>query len=66
MKLLTDEKINILPYILLPLAGPEELDEDDMFNLPDELQLLPSDKKEGPSKCTYMYSFRIIIVIMHH
>lgn len=48
MKLLTDEKINILPYILLPLAGPEELDEDDMFNLPDELQLLPSDKKRDP------------------
>ncbi|ODV80491.1 DUF383-domain-containing protein [Suhomyces tanzawaensis NRRL Y-17324] len=48
MKLLEDEKINLLPYILLPIAGPEEIDEDDMFNLPDELQLLPSDKKRDP------------------
>ncbi|GEQ66864.1 hypothetical protein JCM33374_g527 [Metschnikowia sp. JCM 33374] len=47
-KLVTDEGINLLPYILLPLAGPEELEEDDMFNLPDELQLLPPDKKREP------------------
>ncbi|RCK59346.1 Protein HGH1 [Candida viswanathii] len=45
--LLTDEKINLLPFILLPLAGPEEMDEDEMFELPEELQLLPSDKKEN-------------------
>lgn len=44
-KFVLDESINLLPYILLPLAGPEEIDEDDMFNLPDELQLLPEDKK---------------------
>ena len=48
MKLLNDEKINLLPFILLPLAGPEEIDEDEMFELPDELQLLPSDKKREP------------------
>lgn len=48
MRLLTDEKINLLPFILLPLAGPEEMDEDEMFELPEELQLLPSDKKREP------------------
>ena len=48
MKLLNDEKINLLPFILLPLAGPEEIDEDEMFELPEELQLLPSDKKREP------------------
>lgn len=48
LELLTNDDINILPYILLPLAGPEELDEDDMFNLPDELQLLPEDKQRDP------------------
>ncbi|ODQ80672.1 hypothetical protein BABINDRAFT_12803 [Babjeviella inositovora NRRL Y-12698] len=48
MTLITDEKINLLPYILLPLAGPGELDDEDMFNLPDELQLLPEDKKCEP------------------
>lgn len=45
---LIDEKINLLPYILLPIAGPEEIDEEEMFNLPDELQLLPADKKRDP------------------
>lgn len=63
MKLLTDEKINILPYILLPIAGPEELDEDDMFNLPDELQLLPSDKKRDPVKaiiCIHLESLLLL------
>ncbi|WPK24047.1 hypothetical protein PUMCH_001302 [Australozyma saopauloensis] len=47
-KLVHDENINILPFILLPIAGPEEMDEDDMFNLPDELQLLPEDKQREP------------------
>lgn len=47
-ELLTNEKINLLPYILLPIAGPEEIEEDYMFDLPDELQLLPSDKKRDP------------------
>ncbi|CDK26193.1 unnamed protein product [Kuraishia capsulata CBS 1993] len=46
--LLTSE-INLLPYILLPITGQtDELDEDDMFNLPDELQLLGEDKKRDP------------------
>ncbi|KGU07668.1 hypothetical protein MEQ_03422 [Candida albicans P87] len=48
MKLLADPKINLLPFILLPLAGPEEIDEEEMFDLPEELQLLPSDKKREP------------------
>lgn len=37
--------INILPYILLPLTGNEEIPEDEMFELPEELQLLPDTKK---------------------
>lgn len=47
-KLVHDEEINLLPFILLPIAGPEEINEDDMFNLPDELQLLPPDKQREP------------------
>ncbi|CAL9735056.1 hypothetical protein MOSE0_G05996 [Monosporozyma servazzii] len=49
-RLLTDENINLLPYILLPIADAKdsEIDEEDMFNLPDELQLLPEDKKRDP------------------
>ncbi|CAI4489574.1 CQS_1a_G0020760.mRNA.1.CDS.1 [Saccharomyces cerevisiae] len=49
-RLLKDEKINLLPYILLPIASAKdsEIDEEDMFNLPDELQLLPEDKERDP------------------
>ncbi|KAF9244125.1 hypothetical protein BU15DRAFT_71690 [Melanogaster broomeanus] len=37
--------IGALPYILLPLAGPEELDLEDQEKLPDALQFLPPTKK---------------------
>ncbi|RHZ88192.1 hypothetical protein Glove_26g204 [Diversispora epigaea] len=47
-ELLSESKINLLPYILLPLCGPEEFDLDDMEGMPDEIQLLPSDKKREP------------------
>lgn len=61
--LVNDENINLLPYILLPLAGPEELPEDDMFNLPDELQLLPPDKQRDPVDsilCTHLESLLLL------
>ncbi|GAV52459.1 hypothetical protein ZYGR_0AG04500 [Zygosaccharomyces rouxii] len=49
-RLLEDDSINLLPYILLPIASAKdsEIDEEDMFNLPDELQLLPEDKTRDP------------------
>lgn len=47
-QLVKQENINLLPYLLLPIAGPEDIDEDDMFNLPEELQLLPADKQRDP------------------
>lgn len=37
--------VNLLPYILLPLMGPEEYDEEDMDGMLDEVQLLPPDKE---------------------
>ncbi|KIJ55210.1 hypothetical protein M422DRAFT_23824 [Sphaerobolus stellatus SS14] len=40
--------INVLPAILLPLAGPEELDLEDQDKLPASLQLLPDTKKREP------------------
>ncbi|ODV84865.1 hypothetical protein CANARDRAFT_176299 [[Candida] arabinofermentans NRRL YB-2248] len=50
MTLMKDEKINLLPYILGPIAlgGNKGLDDDEIFNLPDELQLLDQDKKTEP------------------
>ena len=37
--------INLLPYILLPLTGPEEFPLDEAESMLPELQLLPPDKK---------------------
>ncbi|XP_060604805.1 protein HGH1 homolog [Ruditapes philippinarum] len=45
---LLGDQVDILPRLLLPLAGPEEFDDDDMDRLPDELQYLPSDKTREP------------------
>ena len=39
------DKVDLLPRLLLPLAGPEEFDDDDMERLPVDLQYLPPDKK---------------------
>ncbi|KAF9114279.1 hypothetical protein BGX27_011257 [Mortierella sp. AM989] len=43
--LLDEDDINVLPYILLPLCGPEEFDIDDMEGMPEDIQLLPPTKK---------------------
>ncbi|XP_071094394.1 protein HGH1 homolog [Haliotis cracherodii] len=42
---LMGDQVDILPRLLLPLAGPEEFDEDDMDRLPDDLQYLPPEKE---------------------
>ena len=64
-RILTDEEINLLPYILLPIASAKdsEIDEEDMFNLPDELQLLPEDKTRDPVPsivCTHLVSILLL------
>ncbi|KUJ07414.1 DNA-binding protein-like protein HGH1 [Mollisia scopiformis] len=41
---LSEDEINILPYLLLPITGNEEYEEDDMLNMLPDLQLLPPDK----------------------
>lgn len=40
-----DAGIDILPYILLPITGNEEYDDDDSMAMLPDLQLLPPDKK---------------------
>ena len=49
MTLLSPDKINLLPYILLPLCTAEEFPEEDSENLPMELQLLPDTHKREES-----------------
>lgn len=45
---LSEDKINILPYILLPIMGNEEYDVDETMDMLADLQLLPPDKKRDP------------------
>lgn len=45
---LSEEGIDILPYILLPITGNEEYDVDDSMDMLPDLQLLPPDKKRDP------------------
>jgi hypothetical protein len=42
---LLDKSINLFAYILLPLAGPEDYDADDLEGMLDELQFLEPEKK---------------------
>lgn len=63
--LLNNEEINLLPYILLPIASSKdsEIDEEDLFNLPDELQFLPSDKIRDPMPeiiCVHLESLLLL------
>uniref|UniRef100_A0A8C8VSV4 Protein HGH1 homolog n=1 Tax=Peromyscus maniculatus bairdii TaxID=230844 RepID=A0A8C8VSV4_PERMB len=41
-------QVDILPFLLLPLAGPEEFSEEEMDRLPVDLQYLPPDKQREP------------------
>lgn len=45
---ITAPGVDVLAAILLPLAGPEELDLEEQEKLPDALQLLPPNKKREP------------------
>lgn len=40
-----EDAINILPYILLPIMGPEEYSDEDTDGMLEDLQLLPPDKE---------------------
>ncbi|XP_028263120.1 protein HGH1 homolog [Parambassis ranga] len=42
---LLSDNVDILPFLLLPLAGPEDLSEEENEGLPVDLQYLPEDKQ---------------------
>lgn len=45
---LDEDEMNVLPYILLPIIGNEDYDEDEMLGMLPDLQLLPADKRRDP------------------
>ena len=44
-ELMDEDEINILPYILLPIIGGEDYDDDETMAMLPDLQLLPPDKQ---------------------
>eukprot|EP01147_Barroeca_monosierra_P008958 gene8958-1295_t len=51
-KWLLSDEVSILPSLLLPLAGPEDLNEEDMDGMLDDLQYLPPDKEREKDPST--------------
>ncbi|XP_076369486.1 protein HGH1 homolog isoform X2 [Tachypleus tridentatus] len=45
---LLGDSVDILPHLLLPLAGPEQFPDDEMEKLPIDLQYLSDDKEREP------------------
>ncbi|KAK7060767.1 Protein hgh1 [Paramarasmius palmivorus] len=57
--------IGALPYILLPLAGPEEFDLEDQEKLHPSLQLLPPDKTREPDSALRLTFVETLLLLSH-
>ncbi|KAF8236647.1 cytoplasmic protein [Tricholoma matsutake] len=57
--------IDALPYILLPLAGPEELDLEDQEKLPSALQFLPPSKTREPDQALRLTHVETLLLLCH-
>jgi hypothetical protein len=57
--------IDALPYILLPLAGPEEFDLEDQEKLPDALQFLPPTKVREPDAAIRLMHVETLLLLCH-
>ncbi|KAF8517925.1 hypothetical protein BU17DRAFT_76224 [Hysterangium stoloniferum] len=55
--------INLLPAILLPLAGPEEFDIEDQEKLPPVLQFLPSTKTREPDSVLRLTHIEALLLL---
>ena len=61
--ILTEQEINILPLLLLPLAGPEDLTEEESNGLPDELLFLEPDKKRESNPQIRLLLVEILLLL---
>ncbi|KAK2462246.1 hypothetical protein APHAL10511_005742 [Amanita phalloides] len=57
--------IDVLPYLLLPLAGPEEFDLEDQEKLPEPLQFLPPTKKREPDAVVRLMHVETLLLLCH-
>ncbi|OBA28902.1 hypothetical protein HANVADRAFT_51328 [Hanseniaspora valbyensis NRRL Y-1626] len=64
--ILSNEVLNLLPFLLSPIVeykDQENLSDEEMFNLPDELQFLEEDKKREPEhKIILVYLESILLL----
>ena len=58
-----DTELKFLSAILLPLAGPEDLDEEDMNGLPEDLQLLEPDKTRETDAMFRLYLVETLVLL---
>jgi hypothetical protein len=65
-KLLFSPDIDLLGRLLLPLAGPEDIDADEMNKLPEDLQYLPNDKQReiDPDIRTMLLETIMMVIII--
>ena len=61
--LLSSGSVNFLPYILLPLCGPEEFDLEEEEKMPSEIQLLGDEKKREPEASTRLMLVETLILL---
>ncbi|EKM82038.1 hypothetical protein AGABI1DRAFT_119047 [Agaricus bisporus var. burnettii JB137-S8] len=62
---ITAPGIDALPYLLLPLAGPEEFDFDDQEKLLEPLQFLPSTKQREEDPTIRLTHIETLILLCH-
>lgn len=62
---ITAPGIDALPYLLLPLAGPEEFDLDDQEKLLPQLQMLPEDKKRESDASIRFTIVETLLLLCH-
>ncbi|KAF8524169.1 hypothetical protein JB92DRAFT_2881377 [Gautieria morchelliformis] len=55
--------VNILPAILLPLAGPEEFELEDQEKLPAALQFLPATKRREPDSALRLMHVETLLLL---
>lgn len=60
---LLGEEVDILPKLLLPLAGGEEFSDEDNDSLPIELQYLPADKQREPHPAVRKLLLEILLLL---
>lgn len=61
--IITKKEFNLLPLLLLPLAGPEDLTEEEADGLPDELLFLEPDKKRESDPQVRLLLMEILLLL---